>query len=220
MTEYSLWLFLHVLLLVFWLGTDLGVFLAAKVSERAELSVETRATVLKVGMVLDRLPRSALVLILPSGMMLLNGLGLIALPAAATASVWAVALVWLAILWAGFLNPETPIEARSMLFNFAMNVILAVVVTGLGIYAFRSAALPSWVALKVLVVGLVFVAGVALDVLFKPAVGHFVAIVTEGPTDERNRDYSKALAPVYWAVIAIYVLVLAASFAGIAKIAF
>ncbi|MEM8984257.1 MAG: hypothetical protein AAGC71_14585 [Pseudomonadota bacterium] len=220
MTAYTFWLFLHVLLLVFWLGTDLGVFLAAKFSERAELSVETRATVLKLGMILDRLPRSALVLILPSGMMLLNSLGLIALPTAAIAAVWAVAGVWLVILWTGFLNPETPLEAKSMLFNFAMNAILAIGVTALGIYAFVSTALPSWVALKILVVGLVFVAGVALDVLFKPAVGHFVAIVTEGPTEARNRDYSTALAPVYWAVIAIYVLVLIATFAGLSKLSF
>ena len=50
----------------FWVGTDLGVFLAARYSERTELSYETRATVLQLGMVLDRLPRSALAIIIPS----------------------------------------------------------------------------------------------------------------------------------------------------------
>ena len=62
---YSLMVLVHILLLVFWVGTDVGVFLAAKVSERTDLSIETRSTVLSVGMVLDRLPRSALVLIIP-----------------------------------------------------------------------------------------------------------------------------------------------------------
>ncbi|MEL7537337.1 MAG: hypothetical protein AAFZ58_10185 [Pseudomonadota bacterium] len=217
MTDYSLWLLLHVMLLVFWLGTDVGVFVAAKFSERSELSVETRATVLKVGMLLDRLPRSALVLILPSGLMLARGSGLVDVSMGITIAVWAVALVWLVILWTGFLNPETPTEARAMLFNFAMNALLAVVVTGLGGWLFVADQLPAWLALKVLIVGLVFVAGVVLDVLFKPAVGHFVAIVAEGATEERNRAYSTALAPVYWAVLAIYAFVIVATVAGISR---
>lgn len=217
MTEYGFWLLLHIFLLVFWLGTDLGVFLAAKISERSDLSVETRATVLKLGMVLDRLPRSALVLIIPSGIMLAQSLGLLALPVAAIVAAWSVAAVWMIVLWAGFLNPETPIEARAMLFNFIMNAVLAVIVTGAGVAAFTTGAVPAWLALKVLMVGCVFIAGVVLDVLFKPAVGHFVAIVTEGATDERNAAYARALAPVYWAVIAIYVLVIVATFAGVQK---
>ena len=51
---YSLMVLVHILLLVFWVGTDVGVFLAAKVSERTDLSIETRSTVLSVCMVLDR----------------------------------------------------------------------------------------------------------------------------------------------------------------------
>ena len=30
----AFWLYLHILLLVFWVGTDIGVFIAAKWSER------------------------------------------------------------------------------------------------------------------------------------------------------------------------------------------
>ena len=55
----AFWLYLHILLLVFWVGTDVGVFIAAKWSEKTTLSMETRQTVLQLGMVLDRLPRSA-----------------------------------------------------------------------------------------------------------------------------------------------------------------
>ena len=53
MLLYSILVFVHVLLFVFWLGTDVGVFLAAKISERSDLGTETRATVLKLGMVLE-----------------------------------------------------------------------------------------------------------------------------------------------------------------------
>lgn len=217
MTAYNVLLFVHILLFVFWLGTDLGVFLAAKRSEQGTLSPETRATVLELGMLLDRLPRSALVLILPTGLQLAAMSGLLVLGGTALAAVWGVALVWLVILWAGFLNPKTPIENRAMIFNFVMNAVLAVLVIGTGVYLLSATATPTWLALKVLLVGFVFVCGVLLDVMFKPAVETFVAIMTQGPSDELNARYAKELGPVYWAVIGIYVLVLIAAFLGVTK---
>ena len=217
MEAHTLMLFAHILLFVFWLGTDVGVFLAAKISEKGELSVETRSTVLGLGMVLDRLPRSALILILPTGLHLAYYSGQLALPAAALPAVWAVSFVWLAILWLGFLKPQTPTEQRAMLFNFAMNAVLAVAVTAYAISLLMGNAVPTWLAIKILLVGIVFIAGVALDSLFKPAVEAFVEIVTDGATEDRNARYSRAIGPVYFVVLAIYALVLAAAWFGVAK---
>ncbi len=217
MDWYPVAVFFHVLLFVFWLGTDVGVFLAAKISERAELSVETRSTVLGLGMVLDRLPRSALALIIPSGLSLAAMSGQIAPGSGALWAAWIVAILWLGILWAGFLNPQTPTEQRAMLFNFAMNAFLALGVLAAGLYLVFLGETASWLALKVLIVGLIFVCGVLLDVMFKPAVEAFVAITTEGATDELNTQYSKAISPVYIIVLLIYALVLGAAWLGIAK---
>lgn len=217
MDPYSLFVFLHVLLFVFWLGTDVGVFLAAKISEKPELSVETRSTVLGLGMVLDRLPRSALALIVPSGLQLAVMSGQLSLPGYALPLAWGLALFWLAVLWAGFLKPHTPTEQKAMLFNFAMNAILAVLVLAAGVWLLMAGSVAGWIAIKILIVGLIFVCGVTLDVLFKPAVEAFVGITTSGATDELNAAYSKAIGPVYLVVLAIYALVLIAAWFGIAK---
>ena len=205
----------HVLLLVFWLGTDVGVFLAAKISERATLSVETRATVLGLGMVLDRLPRSALVLIVPTGLVLAANLGLTDPPAAVIAGIWVLAAVWLAILWAGFLNPQTTIEKTAMLVNLGLSAVAALLVGGWGVLLLGDESVPTWLAIKVLTVGLIFAAGVVLDILFRPAVEAFAAILADGASPERDRAYSKSLAPVYIVVIAIYVLVAIAAWFGL-----
>lgn len=217
MDSYSIWVFIHVLILVFWLGTDVGVFLAAKVSERSELSVETRSIVLKLGMVLDRLPRSALTLIMPSGLQLATAIGLLTLPPLVLPLVWAVSLGWLLFLWIGFLNPETATEKKAMLFNFAMNAIAALVVLAYAAYLAFATETANWLLIKVAATGLIFVTGVMLDILFKPAVEAFMAIIGEGGSPERDAAYSRAIGPVYWAVIAIYVLVLLSTFMGIAK---
>lgn len=218
MDSYSLLLFVHLLLFVFWLGTDVGVFLAAKISERGELAVETRATVLRLGMILDRLPRSALTLIVPTGLQLAAWSGRIALPGWITDFVWLISGVWLAILWLGFLNPESPTERRAMAFNFAMNVVAAIAVGLFALYLFAATDVPLWLAIKVAAVGAVFVVGVLLDIRFKPAVAAFVDIVANGASEARNDTYSGAIGPVYPLVLAIYALVLVAAWFGIAKV--
>ncbi len=217
MTAYNVALFAHILLLVFWIGTDVGVFIAAKYSEKGDLSPETRATVLKVGMILDRLPRSALIVIIPSGVQLAMSAGVLTVPDYLPWVLWGIALVWMAILWSGFLKPETPAEARAMLFNFGMNAILALLVTGFGVWWLIGDDVANWLAIKVLLVGLIFVCGVLLDALFKPAVATFVSIMTEGPTAEKNLQYSRQLAPVYNVVLTIYALALLAAWFGVSK---
>lgn len=217
MEAHTLLLFAHILLFVFWLGTDVGVFLAAKISEKSDLSVETRSTVLGLGMVLDRLPRSALTLILPTGLQLAVNTGQLTVAGGVVVAVWAISLIWLVILWVGFLNPQTPTEQRVMLFNFAMNALLALGVTAYAIMLLTGGEVATWLGAKILMVGLIFVAGVALDTLFKPAVEAFVEIVTQGASPERDEKYSRAISPVYIVVLAIYVFVLVAAYLGLAK---
>jgi hypothetical protein len=217
MEAHTLLLFAHVLLFVFWLGTDVGVFLAAKISEKSDLSVETRSTVLGLGMVLDRLPRSALTLILPTGLQLAVNTGQLTVAGSVVMAVWAISLVWLVILWVGFLKPQTPTEQRVMIFNLLMNALLALVVTGYAIMLLTGGEVATWLAAKILMVGLIFIAGVTLDTLFKPAVEAFVEIVTQGATPERDEKYARAISPVYVVVLAIYALVLVAAYLGLAK---
>jgi hypothetical protein len=215
--DYSIWVILHVLLLVFWLGTDVGVFLSAKYTEHSDLSVETRATALKIGMILDRMPRSALTLIFPSGLELATRLGLLTLPGWALPVIWVISLGWLAFLWAGFLHPQTALEKKSMLFNFVMHIIMTLLVGGFGLYLLLATDKPTWLAIKVLATGLIYVTGIILDVMFKPAVDAFMAIIAEGGSPERDARYSRAIGPVYNLVLVIYALVIIAMVMGISK---
>lgn len=49
----NLWKFAHILLFVYWLGADLGVFLLARAAKRADLSFEQRALLLKMALLID-----------------------------------------------------------------------------------------------------------------------------------------------------------------------
>jgi hypothetical protein len=196
-------------------GTDIGVFIAAKWSERTALSIETRQTVLQLGMVLDRLPRSALTLIIPSGCQLAVSSHWMTLSNAALIGMWAASAVWLVILWRGFLSTDPAIQEQSAKINWVLNLVLALCVSGAGIYLLMENLVPDWLALKILAVGAIFTAGVLLDLLFKPAVDVFIALSDAPDNAELNAAYSRALSPVYIAVLAIYAFALTAAALGV-----
>lgn len=214
----AFWLYLHILLLVFWVGTDLGVFLAARYSERTDLSIETRQTVLELGMKLDRLPRTALVLIIPSGVMLASGSGFVLLDGLSLVALWGLAVIWLVILWQGFLSLNPAVQARSAKINWWLNLVAAVLTLLSAAILYLNDTAPAWLILKIAIVGGIFVVGFLLDFLFGPAMGLFAQVCAEPSRSELSAEYGKALVPVYWTVIVIYVLALAAAALGVFKI--
>ena len=216
MLEHKILVFFHISLWVFWLGTDLGVFLAAKMSENSALSMETRSSVLKLGMVLDRLPRTCNALIFPSGLQLINGIGLMDVPAWLLAVVWLIGLVWVLIMWRGFLNPGTSAEKLFEKTNMPLSLLLCV-----GALAFAAAtvtveslAAPLWLTVKLVAVGLIGFAVVPLDRGFAPATVTFGTIAKSGSTPELEQQYHTQLQPVYGWVLFIYAMTIVAAFSG------
>ena len=216
MLEHKILVFFHISLWVFWLGTDLGVFLAAKMSENSALSMETRSSVLKLGMVLDRLPRTCNALIFPSGLQLINGIGLMDVPTWLLAVVWLIGLAWVLIMWRGFLNPGTAAEKLFEKTNMPLSLLLC-----LGALAFavatvtvESLAAPVWLTVKLVAVGLIGFAVVPLDRGFAPATVTFGTIAKSGSTPELEQQYHTQLQPVYGWVLFIYAMTIVAAFSG------
>ena len=216
MLEHKILVFFHISLWVFWLGTDLGVFLAAKTSENSSLSMETRSSVLRLGMVLDRLPRTCNALILPSGLQLIANLNLIAVPAWILAAVWILGLLWVLIMWRGFLNPGTPAEKFSEKTSMPFSLLLCVGALAFALATQTVAALeaPLWLAVKLAAVGLIGFAAVLLDRGFAPAIATFGTIAQSGSTPELEQRYHRQLQPVYGWVLFIYAMTIVAAFSG------
>lgn len=105
-------LVVHVLLTVYWLGGDLGVFYLSFVMLRPGLGGETRRTVAGALAALDLGPRLCLVLMLPSGLQLGYETGLIPVPLWVVVLVWVASLAWLGLVL-GVAHPGrgTPIAA-------------------------------------------------------------------------------------------------------------
>jgi hypothetical protein len=216
MTVYEMVLFVHLLGWVFWLGTDVGVFLGAKYFERADLNPETRMTVLQLGMVLDRFPRFSMPVVWLTGIILMNNLGYDVIPVG-LATVLTV--FWLAVTWIIIFKP--PGSSAHKWGSIAQTLVLAAVIFGMGgvaSYMLAVGEMPLWLALKWFAYVLVAVTVMALEKKFAPLGPLLGELAETGGNDGLNARISTVLKPVYPIVLAIYAWTIIAAASGVSKI--
>ncbi len=212
---YSSLLLVHVLGWVFWLGTDVGVFLASRYAEKSELSVETRLTVLEVGMILDRMPRMAVPLVWGSGMLMAAQQGYSLLDPVVTI---VFTLAWIAVTWIVVFQAKEALAYRYAI--RAQSLIYGGVVLGMGIgctVLLLADELPLWLALKGYAYVVIGVSAVLLEKWFHPVAASFMQLAASGASPGLNQRISSELRPVYASVLAIYAGTLLAGVAGLLK---
>ena len=77
---HLLWAYAHIVLFVYWLGADVGLYLVMVFVKNPRLGYETRATLIRLAFYIDQFPRITFALILPVGMHLARDLGLYPIP--------------------------------------------------------------------------------------------------------------------------------------------
>ena len=91
---YFLIKLLHILLFVYWLGGDIGVFYSAIHVRKHELTIPARQTALKILAWVDQIPRFCLVFMLPVGYSLAAQLGVVRASTMVLFATWLVAFAW------------------------------------------------------------------------------------------------------------------------------
>ena len=97
MSAYELLVFVHVLLFVYWLGADIGVFISARSLVNEKLPVPGRAIAAKILFTIDMAPRTSHVMMLPIGFSLAAALGISPITGIWLVLVWVVGLAWLGL---------------------------------------------------------------------------------------------------------------------------
>ncbi len=209
-------LILHILLLVAWLGIDVGVFYGSFVMRRPGLTPEARAQVRKMMTSLDLAPRLSLILMIPValGLARVSGFGFgTADPTLIAALLWAVtilALVWVAAsVWAFRRRQEEPTDERLDSFNrsdISLRILASVafVVMGVTSLSVQVPFAPTWLALKALLFGVVIAAGLWIRVAaarYRPALTELLEL---GETPERLAAVNSSIPGVYPAVLFVW----------------
>ena len=223
--SHLVWLYLHILLFVFWLGGDVGVWLSMAFVRDARLSFETRATIIKLAFYVDLFPRVAFALMIPVGVQLAGNLGLLPASDALRAAAWLVGLGWAALHLSALFLKGSPLALTLRKVNVAFEALVGALFVALGGAALLGVdfsatlgpiAQAPWFATKLLLFGLVFWVVLGIDTRFQP----FTTLLEAGPqglTPERERRVrSLTNQTMAWALL-LYALILAIAFLGKVK---
>lgn len=204
--EPYLWLqYGHILAFVYWLGGDLGTYVASGQVVRRDLGVEARQTALKIMLVCDQGPKLAMPAAFVLGYQMAVSLGWLSAPSWFSWMVWILGLLWFANViilhhWQG-----KPFAAKLAVFDFRFRlavILLLVLAAGFGLAGtdYLAADRAAW---KTLVFAALMACGVMIRHHLKPFAPAFAALVAEGPSEQRNAVLEQSLArcrPYVWAI--------------------
>jgi hypothetical protein len=156
--------YLHILLFVYWLGGDLGVFVSARYVADRKLSLDERFRFLHVLLICDMGPRTALILILPVGFEMARILGLVPVAPMITGLIWLFCLSWLAMNWWMFKNERHPVVPRLRAIDMAIRYVVMTVMGLLGLISLIAAGpvAARWLAAKMVLFACVMALGLYL----------------------------------------------------------
>ncbi len=171
---------IHVVLFAVWFGTGLSGMV---VMMQARGASQGKIALVRVALLLERIARTAFVLMLPAGLQLASDLGLVHLSGLGAAGTWLLGLLWVAVLWA---HPPERGDSFAKAMRMTGRVLLAVVgvlMLGWAILGLLGStiAIPSWLAGKFAIFGSVLFLTLTGDVLHDPLLAHL-----SGSKDEQE----------------------------------
>lgn len=217
---YPVLVYVHLLLFVLWLGADVGVFVLGQHFRRREsYTLDQRIALLKLLVEVDMVPRSAWALMVPLSLSVLALGGWWAVPAPLLWGAWAIGLGWLWLVWDSHRHDMTPRAARNRRIEGWLRWLIGGFYLALGAHSLLLGAplAPTWLALKALMFGLIFVAAIMIDVTFKPVGAQLAAVLQQGSSDATEIPLRRTMDATRVWVWAVYLLLLVTAFLGNVK---
>ena len=219
MDTYQIWLYAHVLMFVYWLGADLGVFTLALALKNPTYTVEQRALLMRMSLLIDMTPRAAMALIAPVGLHLAESLGLVNVPGWLTPIIWVVAFCWIVGEIVAFRNMGKPIMMRIYMGTGTLFVIVFVTCTWYGIQSLRLGEpfRADWLAVKVLLFGQVFLISSLMALFYAPIETILEQMKAGGSTPELEARLCKQVNRGAVVTVILFLLLATIAFIGQAK---
>ncbi|MEU4171419.1 hypothetical protein AB0F46_31640 [Streptomyces sp. NPDC026665] len=221
---HGAWILLHLLLFVFWLGGDLGVYVSSRYVLKPDLPFAARSTALSIMSVLDLGPKICLVLILPSGVTLMalepHGAGRL-LNGYSAGATWLFAAFW---LWLTVREHRRPGRHRWIRrTDWTLRILLTAALWGVGIYTLVAAEPfgvdtdPRWLGGKVLLYATAIACGLGIRLKLRPFGAAFGELAGSGSSPGVERALRRAVNGCVPYVAGIWTCVLAAAALGVFK---
>lgn len=226
--HYGWLILLHLVLFVFWLGGDLGVFYSSRFVIDPRLTPPARATALAIMSGLDLGPKICLVLFLPSGVTLMaaaphgaHAFGIALFPWWLVTSVWLFAAVWLTLA----IVAHRTHGRITWVYRGDLAIRLAVIagMATAGAYTlvardpFGVTTDPRWLGGKILLYCAAIAAGLGIRITLRPFGPAFGRMQAEGSGTEAEAVLRRSVDGCLPYVWVIWASVLAAAALGVFK---
>lgn len=218
--DTGLWLAAHVLVIGYWLGTDLAVYYLSGFIVDPKYPTAVRMFATRAMLLLDMVPRTALVLTAILGLTLSAGLGLMPALRPWLPLAWAVGLAWLALTWAVHRLGNSMPGRRLGQVDFGFRLLLVAAGLWLAVDATRAGGLVGpapWLAAKIALLALSIAMGLVIRVQLKPF-GPMLGKVAAGTaTADDEAALQRLMARVKIPVWVIWIALVAAAVLGSTK---
>jgi hypothetical protein len=222
MTDYESWKYLHILMFVFWIGTDLAVYLSARKSTDPKLSFETRYLLLHMALRIELLPRTVWKAALPLGVMLSQELNLLHLNTAGLAAVWIFSIAWWVISMSGAYYYDKPIGHKLGSLTNWLTGLTGIALIAVAITSFNGNgpfdADATWLLWKVGLYGLINLMIVVMIKVFDPLGPAFGQLAVEGSTPQIEATISSVMSKSTIVIWATYFTIALVAFIATTKI--
>jgi len=212
--------FFHIILFVFWLGGDLGVaILGDHFRKRETYSLQERMTILKLLVINDLGPRYAWALMIASTISLVKAGDYWDVPIWGVVLAWVISILWCWLIHAGHKASQTEQGKKLRKIEIILKWLLAAFYLGLGTISLGTDAPlePNWLATKAFLFGLIFVAAILIDVMFKPVGPLLMMVIENGSSDETEMPLLETMNKSRFWVRMVYLLLVIVAFIGTTK---
>lgn len=205
--------YLHILLFVYWLGGDAGVFYSSSFVTNTKLSREARLTAFKIFINLDMLPRYCMALMLTVGGVLAEFVGY-EHPLWQTIAIVALGPIWVWVVHTIHAREGTEFSKKLAHWDKMFRVFMIFAIIASVIYHWVTGPLQPypWIAAKLLIfAGLIF-CGFMIRVNIPPFIEGFKVLAATGATPESDQKMIDGMAAcrpyvlLIWAGVAISAL--------------
>lgn len=214
MLDQTLFALIHVLIFVYWLGGDLGAFYTSRYLTQAGISADRRLMAAKIVGDVDMAPRTALILTLPSGLLLAESKGWISVGWPLIVGALIASIAWLGLAWYLHVNHA---GGRDSLRKLDLAIRWGLVF-GLAAWAVSgltdARSLPLFFALKLLILVGCILLGLYIRAVLKP-LGPALMALAEPPTDATESLIAHTLNRARPLVTGIWALLIFAAFLGL-----
>ena len=207
MDVYLFLTLLHVIGFAYWLGADLGVFYSSYFVANEKHSADVRIATAKILFALDQGPRICMTMMLPTGIHLTWYMGIFKFDALVMALIWIVCFAWLATVIT--LHIAKPSAGKTLLtaidFWFRLGLASGLIVLGAIAQFSNLLRMPHWVALKLLIFGILIGCGLIIRVKLRPFAPAFAKLAAGRISDADNATIRTSLTGTRPFVITIWI---------------